>query len=297
MSFVQKIKEPKKLIEKIKRVCTAISKFNLNSPCLMQFVRINGDYEVLLTHNPNNGDRFDYFKIFSTVTKDQFHIYEDDVSCFECGDDRVSVPLIVSSFDFVNKTSSKNLEFYSNLSYDLCIDSFYVFPKFVLKAIKEEQIYDFEVVQRTFEGPLYTFNMDIIYNDKNDRYNNVLFIRNSEKLDFLYNLYILPFGFRKNPVTDIFLNWNRECVSYLQLDSKLWEEEFVRNRNFGAIKMYGKNNEPMVIYHHDFLQKKIVSGMITKRFESQVGNIATLYFNIELPNDIHEYFMYKYYDL
>jgi hypothetical protein len=292
------IKNKKNLLEKIKRCCTAISKFNLNSPCLLQFIRVNGEYEVIITHNPTNGDRYDFYKIFSTVTRDSFHIPEDDVNCFSCGDDRVSVPIIISSYDFVNKGNSKtNLVYYSNLNYDLCIDSFYIFPKYVLKAIKEDQIYDFRVVQRTFTGPIYTFNMDIIYNNTDDRYKNVLFIRNSEKLDFLYNLYILPFGYRKTPITDIFLNWNSECASFLQLDSKLWEEEFNRNRNVGAIKMMGKGNEPMVIYHHDFLQKKIVSGLITKRYEAQLNNIATLYFNIELPNNVYEYFMYKYYDI
>lgn len=61
--------------------------------------------------------------------------------------------------------------------------------------------------------------------------------------------------------------------------------------------MLGANNESMTIYHHDFLQKKIVNGTITKRFESPLSNIATLYFNIELPNKVFEYFKYRYYDI
>lgn len=294
------IKNKKALIEKIKRCCSAISKFNLNSPCLMQFIRINGEYEVILAHNPVNGDRFDFYKIFSTITKDSFYISEEDKSCFDCGDDRVSVPIIVSSYDFINKNIGNpmsNNYHYSHLIYDICIDSFYIFPKFVLKAIKEEQIYDFEVTQRTYNGPLHMFNMDIIYNNENERYKNTLLIRNSDKLEFLYNMYILPFGFRKNPISDIFLNYNIDCCSYLILESKLWEEEFNKNKYVSGIKMIGANNEPMTIYHHDFLQKKIINGTITKRFESPINNIATLYFDIELPNNVYEYFKYRYYDI
>lgn len=297
---IKSIQNKKLLIEKIKRCCTAISKFNLNSPCLMQFVRINGEYEVILTHNPTNGDKFDFYKIFSTITKDSFYISEEDENCFSCGDDRVSIPIIVSSYDFINKNigdGKSNNYWYSHLKYDICIDSFYCFPKFVLKAIKEEQIYDFEVVQRSYSGPLYTFNMDIIYNDNDIRYKNTLFIRNSEKLDYLYNMYILPLGFRKNAISDIFLNRNQSCCSYLILDPNIWEESFNKNKIIGAMKINGANNEPFTIYHNDFMQKKIINGVITKRFESEIGNIATLYFDIELPHNVYEYFTYKYYDI
>lgn len=294
------IPNKKALLEKIKRCCTSISKFNLNSPCLLQFVRVNGEYEVIITHNPVNGDRYDFYKIFSTITKDSFSISEEDESCFYCGDDRVSVPIIISSYDFVNRSSDESISnayWYSHLKYDVCVDSFYCFPKFVLKAIKEEQINDFEVSPRSISGPLYAFGMDIIYNDKNERYKNTLFIRNCEKLDYLYNMYLLPFGFRRNSVTDIFMNYNKDFCSYLNLDPKIWEETFNKNKIYGSIKLIGANNEPFIIYHNDFLQKKIVNGFITKKFESSVGNIATLYFNIELPNKIYEYFTYKYYDI
>ena len=43
------IKETKKILDKLKKVCSAMSKFNLNSPCLLQFIRINGEYEVILS--------------------------------------------------------------------------------------------------------------------------------------------------------------------------------------------------------------------------------------------------------
>ena len=41
------LKDTKKLIEKLKKVCTAMSKYNLNSPCLLQMIRINGTYEFI----------------------------------------------------------------------------------------------------------------------------------------------------------------------------------------------------------------------------------------------------------
>ena len=42
------LKDTKKLIEKLKKVCTAMSKYNLNSPCLLQMIRMNGSYEFIL---------------------------------------------------------------------------------------------------------------------------------------------------------------------------------------------------------------------------------------------------------
>ena len=36
------LKDTKKLIEKLKKVCTAMSKYNLNSPCLLQMIRMCG---------------------------------------------------------------------------------------------------------------------------------------------------------------------------------------------------------------------------------------------------------------
>lgn len=301
--MVEKIKDTKKLIEKIKRVCTAISKFNLNSPCLLQFVRINGEYEVIITHNPTNGDRLDFYKIFSTVTKDSFYISPEDVDCFKCGDDRVSVPIIISSFDFINKQLStdrmnvKNAMYYSNLKYDICLDSFYVFPKFVLKAIKENKILDFEVLQRTFTGPIFMFNMDIIYDNEDIRYKNTLFIRNSDKLNFLYNIYVLPLGTGNCSISDLYNKYNENCVSYISVDAKNWEDIYVNNRYNSAISLRGVNNQEMLVYHNDFMQKKIVNGVITKHYESERGNIVTLYFDITLPNNIHEYFKYRYYEI
>ena len=94
-SFTE-VKESKKIIEKIKKVCAAIAKFNLNSPCLLQFVRINGEIEVVLTYDPHNGDNFDFYKIFNVVTYDNFEIKDEDLKYFDNSDDRVSIPVIIS---------------------------------------------------------------------------------------------------------------------------------------------------------------------------------------------------------
>lgn len=298
------IKDFKKLLEKLKKICTAATKFNLNSPCLLQLVRYRGEYEWILTHNPNNGDRLDSFKIFSTITKDNFVITDEDKSCFEVGDDRTSIPLILTTFDFMNKTMNvpriKNIEYYKNQRYDFGLDSYYIFPKFVLKAIKEEKILGVSVRSRSFEDGKGTFNFEIIL-DQNERFNyNTLFIYNELRLDRLYNLYILPFEL-PNSLNDLYLNHNNDCASYIYLDAKEWENVFEKNKYLSGIHINCSNNQDILIYHNDFLQKKIANGVITKKYEHAMNefknnNIVSLYFNIELNNGIYEYFKYKYYE-
>lgn len=296
----ESIKDFKKFMEKLKRCCSAISKFNLNSPCLLQFIRINGEYEVIISHDPVNGDRYDFYKIFSTITNDNFRIYPEDVDCFKCGDDRVSVPIIVSSCDFINHDLSqkqRNIEYYANMKYDFSVDSYYIFPKMVLKAIKENKITDIRVQQKSYVGPIYMFYLDIVFDLTDPRYKNTLFIHNSDKLDYLYNLYILPFGARNNKVASLIMNHNENCNSYVILDPKEWENIYNSNRSVNAVVLKGANNGELMIYHNDFMQKKIINGVITKCYESDQGNVATLYFDIELNNSVYEYFKYKYYDL
>ena len=299
----EQLKDTKKILEKIKKVCSNMSKFNINSPCLLQFVRINGDIEVILTHNPTNGDRFDFYKIFSTTTKDNFIINEEDQSCFEFNNDKVSVPIIISTFDFINKNFvvgndlNSNMIYYSKLKYDCCIDSFYIFPKFVLKAIKEEIITGFETeYYRTYER-ITTFRLNIKLADFNNYYEYKLFIPNSDKLNYLYNLYILPFGNKNTALKDLYYNYNTNCVSYIKLNGKEWEDIYNKNRCFSAVSLKGANNQDILVYHNDFMQKKIIDATITKHYASDKGNIVTLYFDVTLNGNIHEYFSYKYYEV
>ena len=301
--MIEQLKDTKKIIEKIKRVCTNITKLNINSPCLLQFIKVNGDIEVILTHNPINGDRFDFYKIFSTVTRDNFIISDEDLSCFTFDNDKVSIPIIVSTFDFINKELivgsdiKKNMIHYSNLSYDCCIDSFYVFPKFVLKAIKEEVITGFEAQIVKAYDKVTTFRMNIKLSDPNHYYDYKLFIPNSDKLNYLYNLYILPLGSKTSSLRNLYYNHNTNCASYINLTGEQWEEIYNKNRCFSGVKLKGANNQDILVYHNDFMQKKIVNALITKHYESDKGNIVTLYFDVTLSNNIHEYYSYKYYEV
>lgn len=295
-------KETKKLLEKLKKVCTAISKFSLNSPCLLQIVRYRGEYEFILTHNPSNGDNYDFYKIFSNVTCDNFIISEEDEDCFKSSNDNYSLPIIVSSFDFINhnldQNSGTNFMYYNSLNYDYSIDSYYIFPKFVLKAIKEEKIKAFQVANRSSFDNKGVFSFTITL-DEDERFNfDTLFIPNEPKLDRIYNLSVLPLE-KNSSIWDLYFNHNNKCSSYLILDPVEWENLWEKNKYVNAIEMKGANNHWFTLYHNDFLQKKIKSGTITKKYENidELGssNIVSLYFDIEL-NGVYEYFKYKYYE-
>jgi len=295
-------KETKKLLEKLKKVCTAMSKFSLNSPCLLQIVRYRGEYEFILSHNPYNGDNYDFYKIFSNITYDNFVISDEDSSCFEISNDNYSVPIIVSTFDFINKdlnqNRAQNFKFYNSLNYDYSIDSYYIFPKFVLKAIKEEKIKSFQTANQTYFDGKGVFSFTITL-DEDERFNfNTLFIQNNPRLDKIYNLSVLPIE-RNSSMWDLYFNHNTNCSSYLMLEPTEWENLWEKHKYINAIEMKGANNHWFTIYHNDFLQKKIKSATITKKYENideqGSSNIVSLYFNIEL-NGVYEYFKYKYYE-
>ena len=294
------LKDTKKLLEKLKKVCSAMSKYNLNSPCLLEVIRINGSYEFILSHNPKNGDNFDYYKIFSTVTFDEFYISEDDQKLFVDNDERVSIPIIVSSCDLleINSFMSHNelIEKFNTKSYDMCIDSWYIFPKLMLQAIKEEIILGFEVRNEPTprRANQYLFSFNIKFNPI-DKYKYTLFIPNTERLDRIFNLKVIPLD-RENMLTDILFNLYIDTnSSYLVLDSKNWEELFEHNKYMSGIKLTGFNNHPILVYHNDFMQKKIVSGFISKSYDER--NIVILNFDIQLSGGIHTYFRYKYYEI
>jgi hypothetical protein len=200
----------------------------------------------------------------------------------------------------MNVPYADNLKFYNSQRYDFGLDSYYIFPKFVLKAIKEEKITAFSVKPRSYENGKGTFNFNIVINE-DERFNyNTLFIYNEQRLDRLYNLYILPFEYHSR-LDDLYLNHNNNCVSYIILDPVEWEKTFEENKFVSGIHLEGANHQDILIYHNDFLQKKIASAIITKKYESAISdlknnNIVSLYFNIELNNGIYEYFKYKYYE-
>lgn len=295
------LKDTKKLIEKLKKVCSAMSKYNLNSPCLLEMVRINGSYEFILSHNPKNGNNFDYYKIFSTVTADEFYISEEDQKLFIDNDERVSVPLVVSSCDLLSDIDTllphdEILKRFTTKTYDMCIDSWYIFPKLMLQAIKEEVILGFEVKNDAIprRSNQYLFGINIKFNPL-DRYKYTLFINNTERLDKIFNLKAIPMD-RKNVITDVLFNLYLDSnVSYLTLNPEYWDEMFEKNKYMSGMKLIGYDNHPFLIYHNDFMQKKIQSGFVSKVYDER--NIVTLNFNVGLSGGIHVYFCYRYYEI
>lgn len=299
MNGFESIKDIKKLLEKIKRVCTIMSKYNINSPCLLQFIRINGEYEVILTHNPVNGDRFDFYKIFSTVTHDEFEIDEEDKDCFISNDERVSIPIIVSSCPLTERneiTQTNPYIYWSNKPYDFCINSYYIFPKFMLQAIKMEIIKDFEVLPLSPIGNNYRFEMNIIYDTTITKYKNALFINNCDKLDYLYNLSILPL-FRKSTLNDLLekVYIKENSSGFLIINSESWDEYYEKYKFYNSMNLKGSDNNEFLIYHNDFFQKKLKNIYVSKFYEN-ANNIVTLYFDIEDSHGIHSYLKYRYYE-
>ena len=277
----QNVKDPKKLIDKLKKVCTTMASYNLNSPSLLQFIRVDGIIEVILTHNPTNGDNINFYKVFSTVTADNYYIDEEDTDCFKCSNDKLSIPIIVSSYDFSEEYSNKSRNFdnvinKSHFVYDICLDSFYVFPKFLLKAIKEDIITDFKTVQRSFDVGHNTFNMDIIYDNTNDRYKNTLFIRNNSRLNNIYNLSILPFDNNNSSLVDLYTNYDKDWVSFTKIDEKTWNELFTNYKYLTGMVLKGINDQNILVYHHEFVPKKCENIEIYKHYESDKGNIVSL---------------------
>lgn len=298
-SFTE-VKESKKLIEKIKKVCSAMAKFNLNSPCLLQFVRINGEIEVVLTYDPHNGDNFDFYKIFNVVTYDNFEIKDEDLKYFDNSDDRVSIPVIISTFpiaECTDKTKINPIPYYAGKNYCYSLDSYYVFPKFVYEAIKCGAIKGFETLERSFDGNIHMMNVNINIID-DERYRHVLFIHNEEKLERIFKLSIFPLH-KASGLNELFLKMFLDSAnSKVILNPELWKTNYEKYKDYNAYKLFGFNQHPFLIYHNDFFPSKITYGFAAKYYEnSETSNIASLYFDIELSGKIHEYFKYKYYDI
>ena len=296
------VKETKKILDKIKKVCTYMAKFNLNSPCLLQFMKVNGEYEVILSYNPHNGDNFNFYNIFNVITFDNFVISDDDSKFFIKEDERVSIPVIVSTYPIAennNDTRINPIPFYATRSYCYSIDSYYVFPKFILEAIKAEEIAGFETMQLSYDNNIHTMNFNI--NLKNtDRFRYILFIHNQEKLENIFKLSVFPFH-TPSQIKDLYMKLYLDSAnSKIVLDPKQWQIDFEKYRECNAFKVKGFNDQSFTIYHNDFFQPKIVYGHGAKFYESRddgTGNIASLYFVICLMGGIYEYFKYRYYDI
>lgn len=295
------IKETKNIIDKLKKVCSMMAKFNLNSPCLLQFVKINGNIEIILSFDPKNGDHFNYYKIFNIVTYDNFVISDDDKKYFIDPDERVSIPLIISTFPIAENNKETNLNplvFYANKQYCYSLDSFYVFPKLVLEAIKNNIITGFESMQVGYEGNIHTMHFNIKMQD-NPRFRHVLFIHNQPRLENIFRLSIFPLhepSLLKDLYMKLYLN---TANSKLVFNPEQWKADCAKYKDYNAFKVRGFNDHDFLIYHNDFFQSKIVYGHSAKYYESKDGlsNIVSLYFVMGYSGGVHVYMKYRYYEM
>ena len=281
-----------KLIDKIKTCCSAISKFALNSPCLLEFIRYNGEYEVIISHDSTNGNKYDFYKIFAGLTFDEFNIPEDDVKYFEFENEAISPPVVVSSIELDKEDKNE----YFSLKYDICRQKFLIFPKFILEAIKAEYITDIEVDDNINIEKINYFDMNFKLDSRLERFNYKTFIPAENRLLSILNLDVLPLGRITNLAASTFLNlYNNNVSAYISISDKEWNDLMEINKLKPNIILTGQNNHKMIIYHNDFLQKRIKRCYIEKEYES-ASNIVTLKFKVNMANCV-EYFKYKYYEL
>lgn len=279
----------KKFLEKLKNCCSGISKFAINSPCLLEFIRINGEIELIITHDASNGNQFDFYKIFENLTFDEFVIPEEDIRFFEYEDKAISSPLVVSSIEIDNLKEAK---------YEIARQKFFIFPKFILEALKSEYIVDVE----TNEEPNITdyrigyFDINFKLNSSLSRFNYKTFIPTEPRILSILNLEILPIGSVHNNVSSTIELYNKDKISaYLNIDSETWDKLMDLYKNDSFLKLEAQNNHKILIYHNDFFQKKIKSCYVEKIYENP-DNIVTLKFKVVMKNCV-EYFKYRYYEI
>lgn len=288
------IPNPKKFLEKLKNCCSGMSKFALNSPCLLEIVRFNGDFEIILSHDATNGNQFDFYKIFENLTDDEFFIPEDDLRFFEYEDKAISSPLVVSSMT-LDKEDQKD---YFNIKYDIARQKFFIFPKFILEAIKAEYILDIETneeINNSVNNYGY-FDINFKLNSSLDRFNYKTFIPTESRILSILNLEVLPLGKIYNTASSTFLDlYSSNASAYIKIDEKRWDELMEKYKNDSHLILEGQNGHKLLVYHNDFFQKKIKSCYIEKEYEHR-DNIVTLKFKVVMKNCV-EYFKYKYYEL
>lgn len=284
----------KKFIEKLKQCCSGMSKFALNSPCLLQFIRINGEIEVIISHDATNGNRYDFYKIFENLTNDEFVIPEEDLRYFEYEDEAISSPLVVSSIEL---DKEDKMDYYK-MKYDICRQSFYIFPKFILEAIKGEYIVDVEInnMVNVNNDLIGYFDINFKLNSSLTRYNYKTFIPSEQRTLQMLQLDVLPLGKNQTMVSSTFMNlYNDKVSAFIKIDSETWDKLMDSHKNESHLTLTGQNNHKFLVYHNDFFQKKIKSCYIEKEYEF-ADNIVTLKFKVIMKNCV-EYFKYKYYEI
>lgn len=284
----------KGFLAKLKNCCSAISKFALNSPCLLQFIRYNGELEIIISHDATNGNAFDFYKIFENLTYDEFSIPEEDVRYFEYDDKAISSPIVVSSIEL----DKENIDDFHKLKYDIARQTFFIFPKFILEALKAEYITDVETNEEfnVSMSNIGHFDINFKLNSGLDRFNYKTFIPTEPRILSILNLEVLPLGARYNNCSSTFIDlYTKNASAYIKIDSEMWDKLMDRYKNDSHLVLEGQNCHKFFIYHNDFFQKKIVSCYVVKEYEHP-DNIVTLRFKVVMKNCV-EYFKYKYYEI
>lgn len=302
-AFYHSTQQTKKILEKLKKCCSTISKYNLSSPCLLQFVRdTKGEYQVIISHNPMLNGGFDIYKLFQYVTCDEFEITPEDEKFFITEDIyRNSVPIIVSSFEIDYPDKNIDPELFSQLKYAYSINSFYIFPKFVLEAIKNDIIEDFEVCNRfANDGPHPEFNINIKFQPQ-PRYIGTLFINSNPRIDRYLNEYVFPIERNENLVSSCVRNAsvkNPNLVSYLRMTYEEWDDYLTKYKKptDSSVTIKTQNDHEMVIYCVDFVTCKFDTIECFKEYDGKT-NIVILNIKISMKSGYTIVFKYKYYEL
>lgn len=292
--FFKSIPNCKKFLEKLKNCCTGMSKFALNSPCLLEIIRYNGEYEIILSHDATNGNTFDFYKIFENLTGDEFNIPEEDLRYFEYEDEAISSPLVVSSIELDKEDQYE----YLKTRYDIARQKFFVFPKFILEALKAEYILDVESNEEinNSEKNYGFFDINFKLDSGLTRFNYKTFIPTEERILSVLNLDVLPLGKVYNMASSTFLDlYSPHACAYIKLTEQDWDNLMEKYKNDSHLILNVQNNHKLLVYHNDFFQKKIKSCYIEKEYEN-ADNIVTLKFKVIMKNCV-EYFKYRYYEI
>lgn len=293
--YFKSIPDLKKFLEKLKNCCSGMSKFALNSPCLLEVIRTEtGEFEIILSHDATNGNQFDFYKIFENLTDDEFSFDEDDLRYFEYEDKAISSPLVVSTVEL----DKINQHEYLNIKYSIARQKFFIFPKFVLEALKANYIVDVETNEEinNSDKNYGFFDINFKLNSSLVRYNYKTLIPTEPRILSVLNLDVLPLGKAYNTASSTFMDlYNPYASAYIKLDSKTWDNLMDKHKNDSHLVLEAQNSHKLLVYHNDFIQKKIKSCYIEKSYENKT-NIVILNFKVELKNCI-EYFKYKYYEM
>ena len=301
--FYHSTQQTKKILDKLKKCCSIISKYNLSSPCLLQFVRdTKGEYQVIISHNPLNNGGFDIYKLFQYVTCDEFEITPEDEKYFITEDIyRNSVPIIVSSFPIEYPNTNEDPALFTQAKYAYSTNSFYIFPKFVLEALKEEIIEDFEVCNRSVNNGTHPeFSINIKFQPQ-PRYIGTLFINSNPRIDRYLNERIFPIEHNENLVSSCVRNAsekNPNLVAYMKMNYNEWEKylETYKKPTDSAVKIKTYNDHEMVIYCVDFVIGKFETIECFKEYQGKT-NIVILNIKISMKSGYTIVFKYKYYEL